>query len=202
MGTGERRYNPKCGNKSDTTKSSTALSMTTNSHLSLLDSFDAAREFIRAMWEQDAQQCGDLAQLLGSMNRSEIDGRPLDIAQWSDWLDAAASVRPDLVQIKVARHKMQEDHKEFARLCAIKEPELQREMMARYRAKRLGQPWHCGGDEVVSVSDGYKIMLRFVRSYSERGGREAACFVDKLDNELELSKDLPKGKGWDDWLRA
>ena len=39
--------------------------------------------------------CGDLAALLGDLQRSASDGLPLDPAAWTDWLDAVEDVIGD-----------------------------------------------------------------------------------------------------------
>jgi hypothetical protein len=65
--------------------------------LTLLDGFDAVRAFLEARFRNDGGRSGDLAILLGGMSRElAADARPADPAQWSDWLDAVASVRPGL----------------------------------------------------------------------------------------------------------
>jgi hypothetical protein len=59
--------------------------------LSVRDAFDVARQFLEAYWERGSRSSDDIAVLLGSMNGIH-DGRPLDPAQWSDWLDAVEKV--------------------------------------------------------------------------------------------------------------
>ena len=70
--------------------------------LSVREAFDAARQFLEAYWERGLRSSDDIAVLLGSMNGEMTrDGRPLDPAQWTDWLDAVRKVEADT---RVKRH--------------------------------------------------------------------------------------------------
>lgn len=54
-----------------------------------LTAFDAMRVFLESYWERGGKQSGDLAALLGSLNRDvRDDSLPLDIALWEDWREA------------------------------------------------------------------------------------------------------------------
>ncbi|MBM3528146.1 MAG: hypothetical protein FJX62_08640 [Alphaproteobacteria bacterium] len=65
--------------------------------VSLPAGFDAMRAFLHAQWEDGGRRSEDLAILLGSLDRGTAqDGAPADPAQWSDWIDAVLTVRPDL----------------------------------------------------------------------------------------------------------
>jgi hypothetical protein len=66
--------------------------------LTLLEGFDAVREFIEAIFRSSGQRSDDLAMLLSAMDR--VGGRPLDIAQWHDWLEGVMLARPDLNVLK------------------------------------------------------------------------------------------------------
>lgn len=51
------------------------------------------RRFLEAYWERGERTSDDLAVLLGSLScEASRDGRPLDAAQWSDWLTAVSEV--------------------------------------------------------------------------------------------------------------
>lgn len=64
--------------------------------LSLRDGFDAVRYFLEAYWERGLCSSEDIAVLLGSMNgEMTMDGRPIDAAQWTDWLDAVRKVEAE-----------------------------------------------------------------------------------------------------------
>lgn len=64
--------------------------------LSVRQAFDAARQFLEAYWERGLRSSDDIAVLLGSMNGEMTqDGRPLDPAQWTDWLDAVGKVEAE-----------------------------------------------------------------------------------------------------------
>jgi hypothetical protein len=64
--------------------------------LSAREAFDAARHFLEAYWERGLRSSEDIAVLLSSMNGEMTrDGRPLDPAQWTDWLDAVRKVEAD-----------------------------------------------------------------------------------------------------------
>ena len=63
--------------------------------ISVGDGYRAMFSFIEAFWERGGKRGDELANLLSSMNFDMADEtpRPLDIAQWQDWLDAVQKVR-------------------------------------------------------------------------------------------------------------
>jgi hypothetical protein len=64
--------------------------------LSVREAFDAARHFLEAYWERGQRSSEDIAVLLSSMNGEMTrDGRPIDAAQWTDWLDAVRKVESE-----------------------------------------------------------------------------------------------------------
>ena len=56
------------------------------------EAYEAMCEFLEAYWERGGKESDDLAVLLGSAVLN-ADGRPLDPAQWHDWIKAADKVR-------------------------------------------------------------------------------------------------------------
>jgi len=50
--------------------------------------FDAMSIFLERYWDRGERRSDDLAVLLGSINRGNDHGMPLDQAQWIDWLEA------------------------------------------------------------------------------------------------------------------
>lgn len=60
--------------------------------LTELEAFDAMRTFLEAYWERGLKTSDDIAVLLGSVNRCDERGPPLDAAQWGDWRDAVQRV--------------------------------------------------------------------------------------------------------------
>lgn len=58
------------------------------SSLSARKAFDVLRIFLERYWERGLKSSDDIAVLLGSLNPVGDKGLPLDIAQWSDWLEA------------------------------------------------------------------------------------------------------------------
>jgi hypothetical protein len=57
--------------------------------LTVKQGFDALRHFLEAYWERGQRSSDDLAVLLGSLDGEfTSDGRPLDAAQWDDWVNA------------------------------------------------------------------------------------------------------------------
>jgi hypothetical protein len=66
--------------------------------------------------------------------------QPLDVAQWSDWLDAVLSVRPDLADIRDARQQIAEDHQKLARILKMESSDQRAEMDMRV---------HCTGWHVL-----------------------------------------------------
>ena len=62
------------------------------SPLSVAQGFAAMRQFLEAYWERDGKQSDDIAMLLSALAPLN-DNKPLDAAQWQDWLDAIEQVR-------------------------------------------------------------------------------------------------------------
>jgi hypothetical protein len=61
--------------------------------LNVRQAFDAARHFLEAYWERGLRSSDDIRHLLSAMDGSMTrDGRPIDQAQWSDWLEAVEKV--------------------------------------------------------------------------------------------------------------
>jgi hypothetical protein len=69
---------------------------TANSQLDVSTGFDAMLLFLEAYWERGGRASDDLAVLLGGLQRLESDGRPLDPAMWSDWLEAVDRASPSV----------------------------------------------------------------------------------------------------------
>lgn len=61
-----------------------------NHMLSVREAYEAAFSFLKAYWERGSRSSDDIADLLSSMNL-DVCGKPLDQAQWSDWLNAVRS---------------------------------------------------------------------------------------------------------------
>lgn len=62
--------------------------------LTELEAFDAMIKFLDAYWRRGNGESDDIAVLLGNISRDTwASRRPLDIAQWEDWLDAIAAVK-------------------------------------------------------------------------------------------------------------
>src|SRR4051812_10233547 len=110
------------------------------------------RTFLQTQWEGDEKHSDDLANLLSNVSRDVwANGQPLDIAQWSDWLDAVLSIRPELDQLKKVRSQLQEDHQEFLRALKVAPLEVQRKMLDKLRDKASQRPWHLGSNYFLSV---------------------------------------------------
>lgn len=72
--------------------------------LTELEAFDAMRTFLEAFWERDGRNSDDgIARILSFTQRGwpngapqlpHLQGAPLDIAQWEDWLDAIKATKP------------------------------------------------------------------------------------------------------------
>ena len=61
--------------------------------LNVRQAFDALRVFLEAYWERGLRSSDDIRHLLSAVDGSMTgDGRPIDQAQWSDWLEAVAKV--------------------------------------------------------------------------------------------------------------
>lgn len=64
--------------------------------LSLREAFDAMRHFLEGYWERGLRSSNDIRLLLSAMDCSMAnDGRPIDIAQWSDWVAATDKVEAE-----------------------------------------------------------------------------------------------------------
>lgn len=176
-------------------------SLTIDRNVDLLVGFDAMRAFLRAEWEKDERQSDDLANLLSNLNRDVWrNTQPLDIAQWSDWLDAVLSVRPDLADIRDARQQIIVDHQKLARILKM-EPSEQRAEMDKYRAEMTLQTWHRIGHRSISVLDAYEAMRAFLAAYWSRGGAQSRDIGIMLD-ELKHEEAAPRVAQWDAWLAA
>jgi hypothetical protein len=59
------------------------------------EGYRAMFAFLEAYWERGLKSSDDIAVMLGSMNYADENGtpRPLDIAQWHDWLDTVKAIR-------------------------------------------------------------------------------------------------------------
>ena len=64
-------------------------------NISVTQGYRAMFKFLEAYWERGGRTDDGIASLLGSMNFSEGEStvRPLDPAQWQDWLDAVKAVQ-------------------------------------------------------------------------------------------------------------
>jgi hypothetical protein len=140
--------------------------------ISLLFGFDIMRSFFQKIWEEDEKHSDDLAGLLGSMDRDEkANGQPLDIGQWTDWLDAVLVVRSDLSALRDARTEMQGDHQEFLEALKIQRPKDQRKALNELRAKAANTTWHRVGHHSIGILEAYEAMRIFLRAYWERSGK-------------------------------
>ena len=61
--------------------------------ISVLDAFKASQEFLEAFWRRGLEQNDELAMLLGAMELGGDPPKPLDLAQWDDWVDALDRVK-------------------------------------------------------------------------------------------------------------
>ena len=61
--------------------------------LTVSEAFDAMRLFLEAFWERGSRSSEGVGFLLSAMDGSMTrDGGPMDLAQWSDWLEAVGRV--------------------------------------------------------------------------------------------------------------
>lgn len=61
--------------------------------LTELEAYDALCVFLGAYWKRGGKSGGDIAILLGDLDRRTwADGIPADPAQWNDWLSAIETV--------------------------------------------------------------------------------------------------------------
>lgn len=176
-------------------------SLAIDRNINLLVGFDAMRAFLRARWEEDEKQSDDLANLLSNMNRNVWrNTQPLDIAQWSDWLDAVLSVWPDLEDVKSTRREIEEDHKKLRRILEMEEPE-QRAELDKYRAKAALKTWHRIGHRSMSALDAYEAMRAFLSAYWSRGGEQSRD-IGIILGELKHEEATPRVAQWNAWLAA
>ena len=62
--------------------------------LTELEAYDAMLAFLDAYWRRGGPTSDDIAVLCGSISRDVwVNGQPLDIAQWGDWLAAIETVK-------------------------------------------------------------------------------------------------------------
>ena len=176
-------------------------SLPSDRNIDLVVGFDAMRAFLLVRWEEDDRQSDDLANLLSNMNRDVWrNSQPLGIAQWSDWLDAVLSVRPDLADIRNAQQQMAKDHQKLVRILKM-EPLEQRAELDKYRVEMALQPWHRIGQRPVSPLDAYEAMRAFLSSYWSRGGKQSRDIGAILDG-LKHEKTAARMAQWDAWLAA
>ena len=66
--------------------------MEADSTMTVSEGYRAMLAFLEAYWERGLKRSDDIATLLSSMDLVGPD-RPLDIAQWHDWLDAVEAIK-------------------------------------------------------------------------------------------------------------
>ena len=66
--------------------------MEADSTITVSEGYRAMLAFLEAYWERGLKSSDDIANLLSSMDLVEPD-RPLDMAQWHDWLDAVKAIK-------------------------------------------------------------------------------------------------------------
>jgi hypothetical protein len=130
-----------------------------------------------------------------------MNGQPLDIAQWSDWLDAMLSVRPDLDDIKEVRRQIQEDYHEFLRARKTEPLEVRRKALDALRAKATKCTWHRIGHRSVGELDAYEAMRAFLSAYWSRGGKQSRD-IGAIVDELKHKETAPDVAQWNAWLAA
>jgi hypothetical protein len=173
----------------------------TDTQTNLLIGFDALRLFLRVRWEEDEKRSVDLANLLSSMERDVgRNSQPLDIAQWSDWLDAVLSVRPDLGDVKRARKEIEDDHQRFHSILEMKGSEQEREL-DKFRTESARQTWHRIGHHPISILEGYEAVGKFLTAYWERGGKRCR-YIGTILQDLLREPAASSFAQWNDWLRA
>ncbi len=165
--------------------------------ISLLAGFDAMRAYLQSLWLEGEERDDNLAGLLGSLDRNESrNNPPLDLASWSDWLNAVLTVRPDLDDIKRALQQIQSDHEEFVQARAIEPFGTQVKKLNELRGRAAQNTWHRIGDLPINALSAYEAMRPFLGAYwakkSHPLGKLAAIF-----NELN-NRDAQ----WAAWLAA
>jgi len=173
------------------------MSEQTNAEMiNLLVGFDAMRSFLRAQWEVDGKHSDGLASLLGNLNRDVWrNGQPADIAQWSDWLDAVLSVRPDLTDVSDARRQMQKEHERLRQILASNSAE-QRKNLDDFRKDAALHTWHRIGFFPLSTVDAYESMRAFLRAYCKRGGEGPSDLGELVDYPTEANAQ------WKNWMHS
>jgi hypothetical protein len=143
--------------------------------ISILQGFDAMRAFVEKYWERQEPRPDDIATLLSSLDRNiERDSKPLDIALWGDWLEAALKLDPSRHLLRAALEALWECHKN-----RLPWPE----------------PWHVGGDESSTVREAFEVMRLFLETYWELG--------DRHSRDIEaLIRELADAAQWPRWLAA
>jgi hypothetical protein len=66
--------------------------MDADSTITVSEGYRAMIAFLEAYWERGLKSSDDIAVLLGAMDLI-APNRPLDIAQWHDWLDAVKAIK-------------------------------------------------------------------------------------------------------------
>src|SRR5512142_3077184 len=128
--------------------------------------------FLHGYWERHEKRSDDLANLLGSMNRT-VSGPPLDAAQWSDWLDALLSIRPNLESVRRAREQIQTDHEAFLKALKVQDADAQRSTLDLLREEVQKRSWHITGDEQIDLLEAHTAVGTFLRAYRKRGNSQS-----------------------------
>jgi hypothetical protein len=170
--------------------------------INLLVGFDAMCVLLEARHMAGEQKSDDLATLLSNLNRDVwANGQPLDIAQWSDWLDAILAVRPDLDHIRQARQMMQNEYERFQEIDKIRSPDLRKEVLDEYLTDIAKYTWHRVGCYEISVSDAYEAFCVFLSAYWNRGGGESRDLAAILES-LAHRKGEPSQAQLSEWIAA
>jgi hypothetical protein len=169
--------------------------------ITLLVGFDAAYYFLQARWEAGAKS-DDIANLLASMERSpQINTQPLDIGQWSDWLDAVLSVRPDFREVREIRQRIQDDWRASVQIYEMPSSPEKQAALNEYRANAAHHTWHRMGDHPVNASDAYEAMSSFISTFWERDGRHFSGLGIIL-SDLKQADSAARAVQWNAWLAA
>ena len=166
------------------------------SDLTLLCGYDSMVSFLHGYWEQHEKQSDDLANLLGSINRT-VSGPPLDAAQWSDWLDAILSIQPNLESVRCAREQIQTDHEAFLKALKIQDADAQRSTLDLLRKEVQKRSWHIAGDEQISLLEAYTAVGAFLRAYWKRGNSQSKD-VFQVIQQIENSHPAV----WESWVNV
>jgi hypothetical protein len=165
--------------------------------ISLLVGFDSMRAYLQSRWLEGEERDDNLAGLLGDLDRNETRNTPpLDLAEWSDWLNAVLSVRPDLDDIRRTLRQIQDDQREFVLALAVEPSEAQVKVLDELRNRAAQHTWHRIGDLPINALSAYEAMRPFLGAYwatkSHPLGKLAAIF-DELNNH---------DAQWAAWLAA